>query len=238
MNERKNTEWSRDNNSTSKDIGFISVSDLIINIIIHSGVSFRLHSLFKLLKNWFYHSIIILIIISFTIHSQISSNYLQTRSHHQSSHSLIISYSIHIHSIYQLDSIMIIWFLSSNCDSEWFFTHHHSQILCHSLLYHSLDSININSEFLFFQITQTMNSNTHIIVSSLSFIHFTHIVFTNHCSFHSSINYPQIRFIRFLEVSSFLWLFANFSLFILRFIDYAWWCEEHYHWLFISIVAD
>ena len=35
---------------------------------------------------------------------------------------------------------------------------------------------------------------------SLSFI-FTHIVFTNHCSFHSSIDYPQIRFHRLLAVS-------------------------------------
>ena len=100
-----------------------SVSDLIINITMHLGVSFRLLSSFLLIRNWFYHSIIIIIVLSFTYHLQINSNYLQIRSHSHSRHSRIILVSFHIHSIHTFNSIFIIWFQMSNCDSEWFYTH-------------------------------------------------------------------------------------------------------------------
>ena len=177
MNERKNTEWSRDNNCTSKVIGLISVSDLIINITIHSGVSFRLRSLFKLLKNWFYHSIIILIMMPFTIHSQINSNYLQTRFHHQSSHSLIISYSIHfipfIHSIqswsYDFYPQIVILNDSSLIIILRFYVIHFYIIL-------SIQSISIQNSYSFRshkQWIQTLKSSfLHSLSTHLSFIHF------------------------------------------------------------------
>ena len=110
---------------------------------------------------------------------------------------IFILFNHHIQSFsyhYYLKFVVLKVLFSSN--------HHHSHILSQSLLYHSIYSININSQFqsLFFR--QTINS--HIEFTSISLFSFSlfffqiisisficyHIHFYYPYSFQSSINYP------------------------------------------------
>ena len=106
--------------------------------------------------------------------------------------------------------------------------HHHSHILSQSILYHSIYSININSQFqtLFFR--QTINS--YIKFTSISLFYFTlflfqiifisficyHIHFYHQYSFQSSINYLHLTlsnqnlFLQFFQHFILVWFLTFF----------------------------
>ena len=89
-----------------------SVIAFIINITEHTRVSFTILSYFSLRKYSLYRHIIITISSTNDVDSQIYSYYLQIFSHSHSTHSSIISSSIHIHSIHSSYSSILISLLS------------------------------------------------------------------------------------------------------------------------------
>ena len=122
----------------------------------------------------------------------------------------------------------------------WFWMILHSSSISDSLSFTSISFSQFNQyQFrILIHLDHTNNefkhSNHHFFtlfqLISLSFI-FTHIIFTDHCSFHSSIDYPQIRYIRFLEVSLIIMIFGS----IISLSSFHWLCLVMWRTLLLVI---